>query len=112
MVTCDKLIIPSAITQILRHKSVSYLESPHFTVVYTINTVTVRWSEAQLRSKRPRTETATPLTSSAPSTSAPSTSTGGMTFEVVMAQLVHMDTRLDTLSDELCQVNTCVGRIA
>ena len=29
-----------------------------------------------------------------------------------MAQLVHMDTRLDTLSDELCQVNTCVGRIA
>ena len=23
-----------------------------------------------------------------------------------------MDARLDTLSDELCQVNTCVGRIA
>ena len=23
-----------------------------------------------------------------------------------------MDTRLDTLSDELCQVNTCVDRIA
>ena len=23
-----------------------------------------------------------------------------------------MDTRLDTFSDELCQVNTCVGRIA
>ena len=29
-----------------------------------------------------------------------------------MAQLVRMDARLDTLSDELCQVNTCVGRIA
>ena len=29
-----------------------------------------------------------------------------------MAQLVHMDARLDTLSDELCQVNTRVGRIA
>ena len=29
-----------------------------------------------------------------------------------MAQLVHMDARLDTFSDELCQVNTCVGRIA
>ena len=28
-----------------------------------------------------------------------------------MAQLVCMDGRLDTLSDELCQVNTCVGRI-
>ena len=29
-----------------------------------------------------------------------------------MAQLVCMDARLDTLSDELCQVNTRVGRIA
>ena len=29
-----------------------------------------------------------------------------------MAQLVHMDARLDTLSDKLCQVNTRVGHIA
>ena len=29
-----------------------------------------------------------------------------------MAQLVCMDARLDTLSDELCQVNTHVSRIA
>ena len=29
-----------------------------------------------------------------------------------MAQLVHMDACLDTLSNELCQVNTCVSRIA
>ena len=29
-----------------------------------------------------------------------------------MAQLVHMDAHLDTLSDELCQVNTRVGHIA
>ena len=29
-----------------------------------------------------------------------------------MAQLQHIDARLNTLSDELCQVNTCVGRIA
>ena len=28
-----------------------------------------------------------------------------------MAQLQHMDAHLDTLSDELCQVNTHVGRI-
>ena len=28
-----------------------------------------------------------------------------------MAQLVHMDARLDTLSDELCQVNTRIGHI-
>ena len=29
-----------------------------------------------------------------------------------MAQFQCMDARLDTLSDELCQVNTCVDRIA
>ena len=29
-----------------------------------------------------------------------------------MAKLVRMDARLDTLSDELCQVNTHVSRIA
>ena len=29
-----------------------------------------------------------------------------------MAQLQHMDARLDTLSTELYQVNICVGRIA
>ena len=29
-----------------------------------------------------------------------------------MAQLVCMDARFDTLSDELCQVNTRVGHIA
>ena len=29
-----------------------------------------------------------------------------------MVQLQRMDARLDTLSDELCQVNTRVGRIA
>ena len=29
-----------------------------------------------------------------------------------MAQLQHMDTRLDTFNDELCQVNTHVSRIA
>ena len=37
---------------------------------------------------------------------------GGVTLEAIMAQLVCMDARLDTLSDELCQVNTRVGRIA
>ena len=35
-----------------------------------------------------------------------------MTLEAITAQLVHMDTHLDTLSDELCKVNTYVGRIA
>ena len=50
---------------------------------------------------------ATPLASFAPSTS-----TSGVTLEMVMAQLQCMDACLDTLSDELCQVNTFVSRIA
>ena len=81
--------------------SVSYLESTHFSTMYAIDAATVRRSEAQLRPKRPRTETVTPPTSSTPSTSTPS-SVGGVTLEAVMAQLQRMDTRLDTLNDELC----------
>ena len=56
----------------------------------------------------------TPPAYSAPSTSAPSSSSsvGGVTLEVVMAQLKHMDTRLDTLTTELYKVNTRVSRIA
>ena len=53
-----------------------------------------------------------PPTSTAPSTFAPSFSAGGVTLEAIMAQLVRMDARLDTLSDELCQVNTHVGCIS
>ena len=55
---------------------------------------------------------ATPLTFFAPTTSSPSSLASGVTLEAIMAQLVRMDARLDTLSDELCQVNTRVGRIA
>ena len=36
----------------------------------------------------------------------------GVTLEDIMAQLQRMDAHLNTLSDELCQVNTHVGRIA
>ena len=81
--TYDKLIFPFAIMWILRHFSVSY-----------------------------PTKTATLLVSSAPSTSTPSSSASGVTLKAVMAQLKCMNSRLDTLSDELCQVNTRVGRIA
>ena len=55
---------------------------------------------------------AAPLAPVAPSTFSPSSFVGRVTLEAIMAQLVCMDARLDTLSDELCQVNTCVGRIA
>ena len=110
-VTRDKYIFPSTITRLLCHFFVSFLESPHFPVMCVIDAATIQRSEAQLRPRRPQTETVNPPTSSTPSTSAPSSSTGGLTLEAIMAQLVCMDARLDTLSDELCQVNTRVSRI-
>ena len=55
---------------------------------------------------------AAPPTLSAPSISTPPFSMSGVTLEDIMAQLQRMDARFNTLSDELCQVNTRVGRIA
>ena len=106
MVTHDKLIFPSTIMRIIHHYSVSYLESPHFTIMCAISAVIV-----QLRLKQPRIETATPPAHSTPSTFAPSSSVGGVTLEAVMTQLQRMDARLDTLTTEMYQVNTRVGRI-
>ena len=54
---------------------------------------------------------AIPLASTTPSTSALSSS-GGVTLQAIMVQLVCMDARLDTLNDKLYQVNTYVGCIA
>ena len=45
--TGDKLIFPFAITRILHHESVYYLESPHFSVMCAISVATVRRSKAQ-----------------------------------------------------------------
>ena len=104
--TRDKLIFPSTITRLLHHFSVS------FSIISAINAAIVRQSEAQLRSRQPQIETTTPPTSTAPSTSTLLSSAGGVTLEAIMAQLMGMDARLDTLSDELCQVNTCVSCIA
>ena len=70
----------------------------------------VKRSEVQFQSRW--SGTTTRPTPSAPSTSAPSSSTSEVTLEDIMAQLQHMDAHLDTLSDELCQVNTRIGRIA
>ena len=44
--TCNKLIFPSAITRILCHFSVSYLESTYFSAMCAIDVVTIRWSKA------------------------------------------------------------------
>ena len=110
-VTCDKLIFPSTIMQILCHFFVTSPESPHFTVMSAIDATTVKRSEAQIRLRRHWIETATPPTSIALSTFAPLSFAGGVTHEAIMAQLVCIDACLDTLSDELCQVNTRVGCI-
>ena len=96
--------------RILCHFSIPFPISNHFHVMCAIDTATIKWSEVQLRSKR--SGTAAPPTPSAPSTSTPSSSTGGVTLDVIMAQIQRMDAHLDTLGDELCQVNTCVGCIA
>ena len=49
----DKLIFPWAITRILRHFSVFFPKSPHFSVMGVINAVTVQRSEAQLKPRWP-----------------------------------------------------------
>ena len=49
--THDKLIFPSAITRIFHHFSVPFLVSDHFHVMCSIDIVTIKRSEAQLRSR-------------------------------------------------------------
>ena len=110
-----KLIFPSAITRILRHFSVPFPSSDHFTVIYAIDYTTVKRSEAQFQSQQ--SDSATPPSSSAPSrstpsSSAPSSSLGDVTLGDIRAQLQRMDARLDILSTELYQVNIHVDRIA
>ena len=69
--TRDKLIFPSAITLILRHFSVPFPSSDHFSVMCAIDAATVKRSEAQFRSRK--TDSTAPPSRSAPSRSAPST---------------------------------------
>ena len=111
--TRDKLFFPSAIMQIIRHLSIPIPQSPHFVVIGANSAASVWRNEAQLRPKRPKIETMDSPAPSIPSTSAHSSSSvGDVTLEAVMAQLQCMDARLDTLTTELYQVNTHVGRIA
>ena len=110
----DKLIFPSTITRILRHFPIPFPSSDHFTVMCAIDYAIVKRSEAQFRSRQ--TDSVAPSSRSAPSRSTPSASAPSSLNDVslrdVMAQLQCMDTRLDTLSTELYQVNVRVGCIA
>ena len=97
--------------RIIHHVYISYLESPHFSIISAFSGVSVRRSEAQPQLKQPQTKKATPPASSAPSTSAPSSSAGGVTLKAVIVQLQRMDAHLDTLTTKMYQVNTHVGHI-
>ena len=113
--SCDKLIFLSAITRVLRHFSIPFPTSNHFSYMCAINAITVKSSEAQFKSRQSGLA-ALPsrLAPSrfAPSTSAPSSSTSDVSLEDIMTQLQHMDAHLDTLSIELYQVNVHVNCIA
>ena len=102
--TRDKLIFPLAITRILCHFFVPFPSSNHFFVMCAIDAATIKRSKVQFRSRQ--SDSTTPPSRSAPSRSAPSTSTpSSSTSDVslgdVIAQLQHMNGRLDTLSTEL-----------
>ena len=76
---------------------------------------TVKRSEARFKSRQLDSVAPPSLSTpfqSAPSTSTPSSSTSDASLRNIMAQLQHMDARLDTLFPELYQVNVRVGRIA
>ena len=68
----DKLIFHSTITRILRHFSIHFPLSDHFSIMCAIDYATVKGSEAQFLSRQ--TDSAAPSSHSAPSRSTPSAS--------------------------------------
>ena len=94
----DKLIFSSAITRILRHFSVPFPSSDHFTVMCAIDYATIKCSKAQFQSQQ--SNSVAPSSRSAPFASVPSSS-GDVSLGDIMAQLQREDAHLDTLSTEL-----------
>ena len=82
----NKLIFPSAITRILRHFSVPFSSSNHFTVMCAIDYATIKRSEAQFRSRQ--SDSAAPYSRSAPSHSAPSASTPSSSGDVSLGDIM------------------------
>ena len=110
----NKLIFPSAITRILRHFSVPFPSSDHFSIMCVIDYATVKRSEAQFWSQQ--TDSVAPSSRSTPSWFTPSASAPSSFNDAslgdILAQLQRMDAHLDTLSMKLYQVNVRVNRIA
>ena len=131
--TRDKLIFPSAITCILTHMHILILSAPLFSIIGAISRESIRRSNAQLaaKAKQPHDESTHAQQEEAafhdaedavfapqsPSSSAPSSSSRvRVTLAAIMDQLQLMradfGSSLDHLSDEMCQMNTRIGRIA
>ena len=84
--SCDKLIFPSAIMRILRHFSVPFPFSNHFTIMCAIDYATVKRSEAQFRSQQ--SDLAAPSFHSAPSRSTPSASAPSSLGDVSLGDIM------------------------
>ena len=122
--TCDKLIFPSTITHILTHLHDTIPSSPLFYVMGAISKESIQRSAAQLAMKRPCVEPSdvAPTNTAAPSSQSSSSSTPSSSFRAlvsladIMEQLQHMradfGSRLDHLSDEMCQMNIKISCIA
>ena len=84
--SCDKLIFPSATTRILRHFSVPFPSSDHFTFMCAIDYATVKRSEAQFRSRQ--MDSVAPSSRSAPSRSTPSASASSSSSDVSLGDIM------------------------
>ena len=82
----DKLIFPSAITKILRHFSVPFPSSNHFTVICAIDYAIVKCSETHFRSRQ--SDSAAPSSHSAPSRSTPSASSPSSLGDVYLGDVM------------------------
>ena len=84
--SCDKLIFPSATTRILRHFSVPFPSSDHFTFMCAIDYATVKRSEAQFRSRQ--MDSVAPSSRSTPSRSTPSASASSSSSDVSLGDIM------------------------
>ena len=88
LVSRDKLIFPSTITRILRHFSIPFPSSNHFTFMCAIDYATVKRSEAQFRLRQSNSvapSSRLALSHSAPSTLAPPSSSSNVFLGDIMA---------------------------
>ena len=82
----DKLIFPSAIMRILRHFSVPFPSSDHFSIMCAIDYATVKCSKAQFRSQQ--TDSTAPSSHFAPSRFTPSTSAPSSSSDVSLGDVM------------------------